>query len=148
MNTLIDNPDSSPGQCRWCKGEFNKTNKQFTHIVDDYGYQYCNTLCRKSHEKDLIEGGNIDGIQRGTGFAVLKDTNFKDVHGEKIWFPKDGKPYFDKALRKTFNSIEEKQKHMKEKGIFMEGSTSPKKWPIESGDMRNKSYRKEHRLED
>lgn len=76
------------------------------------------------------------------------DNNYKDLTGQKIWFPKDGKPYFDVALRRTFNSVKEKQSFMKERKIVMDGSDSPKKWPIESGDVRDRSYRKQMRMED
>src|SRR5690349_8446075 len=76
------------------------------------------------------------------------DSNLKDLTGQKIWFPKDGKPYFDVALRRTFNSAKEKQQYMNQNRIVMDGSESPKNWPIESGDVRDKSYRKRMRMED
>ena len=72
----------------------------------------------------------------------------KDANGEMIWFPKDGKPYFDKALRRTFKTAKEKQKHMADNQIIMRGDKGVTKWPIESGDMRHRSYRRAMRWED
>jgi len=78
------------------------------------------------------------------------NSTYRDVRGERIWFPKDGRPYFDKALGKTFHSPKEKQQYMKENNLAMDGSTSKpiSKLPPEAGDMRNRDYRKKYRLDD
>lgn len=72
----------------------------------------------------------------------------RDTMGQRIWFPKDNKPYFDKALRRTFHSAKEKKNYLKEKDLVMDGSSMPSRLPIEAGEMRNRSYRRENRLED
>ena len=81
-------------------------------------------------------------------FFVHKDKKFKDSKGTPIWFPKDGRSYHDRALNKTFHSIKQKAEYMKEKGLIMDGSVGRSKRPIEAGDTRNKSFRKEHGMED
>jgi len=81
----------------------------------------------------------------------LHDTNdsqYKDVFGTLIWFPKDGRPYFDIALRRTFNSIGEKQKYLKDNKLAMAGSDNPIRWPVEAGDNRSKAHRRAMRMED
>jgi len=80
--------------------------------------------------------------------GVMKDSKYRDDSGEKIWFPKDERPYHDKGLNRTFNTIGEKQKYMKQKGIVMDGSSMPSRLPVEAGDMRSRAYRKSMRLED
>jgi len=72
----------------------------------------------------------------------------RDLNGEPIWFPKDGKPYFDRALRRVFKNAKEKQAWMREKKIVMRGDTGPSVWKDGSGDMKNRSYRKENRWDD
>lgn len=72
----------------------------------------------------------------------------KDANGESIWFPRDGKPYFDKALRRTFVSAKEKQEYMTKNKIVMRGDAPITHWPKEAGDMRDKSYRRSMRWED
>lgn len=57
---------------------------------------------------------------------ITKNTKYKDKAGETIWFPKDEKPYFDKALRRTFNSIEEKKMYMDKHGIVQNGDSDSK----------------------
>jgi len=130
--------------CKFCGVEFNKV--RFDEGTFDEGY--CCKFHRKDHEKQLIREGRIKIDDDGIGFSVLVDSKQRDLSGEKIWFPKDGKPYFDKSLRKEFKSIQEKKAWMKEQKIVMHGSSSPKKWPIESGDMRSKEYRKRIKTED
>jgi hypothetical protein len=74
---------------------------------------------------------------------------YKDANGEKIWFPKDGKPYFDRALRRTFNTAEEKVSYMKEKRLCMVGDERyPSRPPVEAGDMRSREFRLKNRWED
>ena len=57
----------------------------------------------------------------------MVDSSFKDAKGTPIWFPKNNKPYFDKALQKTFDSKKEKHSYMKEKGFIMDGSKTSAK---------------------
>lgn len=78
----------------------------------------------------------------------ISDGIVKDSKGTPIWFPKDGRPYYDRFLGKTIRSKREKQQIMKEQGVVMDGSSSPERLPLEAGDMRNKSYRKQLRMED
>lgn len=80
--------------------------------------------------------------------STAVDSTIRDLRGQPIWFPKDGRPYFDRALRRTFNSKQEKKQYMDDKKLVMDGSDNPKHWPIESGDLRSREYRKQHRLED
>lgn len=129
--------------CKFCGIEFNKI--RFDEGTFDDGY--CSKFHRKDHEKQLIREGKLS-LDVGDNFAVLKDTKFRDSKGERIWFPKDGKPYFDQALRRTFNSIQEKSDYMKQNKIFMDGSSAFKNYPIEAGDVRDRSYRKRTKLED
>ena len=74
---------------------------------------------------------------------IMKDTKYRDSRGERIWFPKDGKPYFDRALQKTFHSIQEKSQYMKEKGLAMDGSSDKinRQNIPEAGDSRHKKIR-------
>jgi len=132
--------------CKFCGIEFNKI-KTDEGTFDE---GYCCKFHRKDHEKQLIKEGKmkVDDDDDDKDFVVLKDTKYRDGRGERVWFPKDGRPYFDKALRKTFNSIQEKTAYMKEKKIIMDGSSALKKYPIEAGELRDKSYRKNMRLED
>lgn len=71
-------------------------------------------------------------------FYVMKNSKYKDARGERIWFPSDERPYFDKALNKKFNTIQEKHAYMKEKGIIMDGSYDrpSRKTTPEAGDTK------------
>lgn len=123
--------------CKWC-------NKLLTGW--DYDNTFKESFCDKLHRLEY-EKINTDRNFLGN-FVVLKDRQYKDRNGESVWFPKDGKPYFDKALRRTFNNVHEKMAFMDEHNLVMHGSESPKRWPVESGDMRSRSYRKQTRTED
>ena len=57
---------------------------------------------------------------------ILKDQKFKDKSGETVWFPKDGKPYFDQAFRKTFNSVQEKHQYMQSTNAISTGDSDGK----------------------
>ena len=46
-----------------------------------------------------------------------------DKAGERIWFEK---PYFDTALRRTFQSIDEKKEFMDKHGIVNNGDSDAK----------------------
>lgn len=104
-------------------------------FIFDMGY--CDILHRKSHERQLIKEGKIEGIQ-STGFAVMKDSKYRDSRGERIWFPNDERPYFDKALQRTFYSKKEKAEFLKKNNLAMDGSMSnPNLRNIpEAGDAR------------
>lgn len=67
-------------------------------------------------------GTTADRLISFTG-AVFKDTKYKDKVGERIWFPKDEKPYFDTALRRKFSSIKEKKEYMDKNDLVMDGSS-------------------------
>lgn len=84
----------------------------------------------------------------GINALILKDSKLRDERGQSVWFPKDGRPYFDSALRRVFHTKQEKVSFMKEKHLVMDGSDAPKRWPIEAGDNRNRSHRRAMRLED
>lgn len=110
---------------------------------------YCSKFCRADHEKQLIKEGKMEGIRvNGIDALIVKDSKLRDSRGQPVWFPKDGRPYFDTALRRVFNTKQEKVSYMKEKNLVMDGSDSPKKWPIESGDVRSRAYRRSMRMED
>jgi len=49
---------------------------------------------------------------------VFKSSKYKDVCGETIHF---NEPYFDKALRRSFNTAEEKARFMNERRIVQNG---------------------------
>lgn len=70
----------------------------------------------------------------------MVDTNtvHRDCKGERIWFPKDGKPYYDRFLGKTFNSAKQKSEYMKKHGKFMDGSSDKPQSsnPAEAGPDR------------
>lgn len=59
-------------------------------------------------------------------FIIMKNTKYKDKAGETVWFPKDEKPYFDKALRKTFHSVQQKAEFMNRNGIVSNGDSDAK----------------------
>lgn len=115
-------------KCKKCGREFEEINS----VKDMYNAECCGEKADK-----LITSHGI-----GIGWE------FRDANGEIIWFPKDGKPYFDKALRRTFTSPEEKRSYMRRNRLVMDGSSNPSRWPVEAGDMRSKAYRRANRLED
>lgn len=83
-----------------------------------------------------------------TQVGAAIDSSMKDLAGNPVWFPKDGKPYFDKGMQRTFNTKKEKLDFMNKKRLVMDGSSNPKNWPVEAGDMRSRAYRRENKLED
>jgi hypothetical protein len=95
-------------------------------------------------EVSVLPDYRVDG---GNGKLLLKNY-LKDLNGEPVWFPKDGKPYFDRALRRTFNTPQEKKKWMDERKIVMRGDAGPSVWKDGSGDMKNRSYRRAMRWDD
>ena len=58
----------------------------------------------------------------GMGGGINVSTGLADLSGERIWFPKDGKPYFDKGLQRTFNTPLEKKEFMDKHKIISDGS--------------------------
>ena len=72
--------------------------------------------------------------------GIMKDSKYRDSQGERIWFPKDGRPYYDRALQKKFNTIQEKHQYMRENKLVMDGSSDhPDRHRIpEAGDTRNR----------
>lgn len=65
---------------------------------------------------------NKRAIKKMSTCSVSVDSTVRDLRGERIWFPKNGKSYFDKALRRTFSSIKEKKAFMDQHKIVMDGS--------------------------
>ena len=53
---------------------------------------------------------------------IVRNTSLKDKSGERVWFPKDGKPYFDQGLRTKFNTPQEKKAFMDKHNIVDGGS--------------------------
>jgi len=43
---------------------------------------------------------------------------YKDLNGNRVWFPKGKKWYFDKALNRRFYSVKEKAEFMNSHGIY------------------------------
>lgn len=121
-------------------------------------YEFECFSCKTNFEeiKSYEERGNSTPCPKcgGASFKLISSPQFniasecRDLNGNPIWFPKDGKPYKDVALRRTFNSAKEKKEWMDSKKIVMDGSESPRKYPEESGSIRDKSYRKQMRMED
>ena len=129
-------------KCEFCGDDLSKV------LVNDGAWEegYCSKIHRKDHEKQLILNGEMDGIE-GI-FGIAKDSQYRDIAGAPIWFPKDGCPYYDRSLKRTFYSKKEKCAYLKEKRLVMTGDDSPKRWPIEAGDLRSREYRRRMRLED
>ncbi len=77
-------------------------------------------------------------LSRPSGFHgdVMRDSK-----GTPIWFPSDGKPYFDRSLQRTFVSKKEKASYMKMNNLIMDGSTDKKNRPVEAGDFRKEKVR-------
>jgi len=73
---------------------------------------------------------------------ITEGTSLKDSKGTPIWFPKDGSPYYDRALNKVFKSAKEKQTFMNQNKLIMDGSSDKRNRPIESGDHRYDKVRK------
>jgi len=86
-------------------------------------------LCGEFCAIRLISGGS--GI-------LINGMKMKDSQGTPIWFPKDNKPYYDRALQKKFNTAKEKKSYLKEKKLVMDGSSDkPNRQRIpEAGDTR------------
>lgn len=119
-------------KCEHCGTSLNGQNWDGT-----YEEGYCNKLCRKDHEKQLIIEGKIPSIEyENFNVGVMKDSKLRDSRGERIWFPNDERPYFDRALQRTFNTKKEKAEFMKKNKLAMDGSSDLKKKPIEAGDFR------------
>ena len=74
---------------------------------------------------------------------IMKNSKYRDSRGERIWFPSDGKPYFDKALGVKFNSIKEKQEYMNKNNLAMDGSSDKlnRNRIPEAGDTRFKKVK-------
>lgn len=76
----------------------------------------------------------FEGFKKGSGGRYVWDEETKqflktsdEVHDPNagfngpVWFPKGGTKYFDKALNKTFYSLQEKKDYMKANGLIMQG---------------------------
>lgn len=74
---------------------------------------------------------------------ITKNSKYRDSRGEKIWFPKDEKPYYDRALQRIFHTIQEKHEYMKKNNLVMDGSSDhPNRHRMpEAGDTRNQRVR-------
>jgi len=56
-------------------------------------------------------------------FIILKNKKYIDKSGETVWFPRDDRPYFDDAIRKTFHSVKEKAEYMNSHNIISTGES-------------------------
>ena len=65
---------------------------------------------------------------------IIVRSKYKDKSGERVYFPKDGKPYFDQAFRRTFTSDKEKADFMNKHNIVDAGDS----------DIDLKRQKKEH----
>ena len=110
-------------ECDTCKLSFDRYN-----TVQNRAYYDC-PECGKPVKKIL-------SIPR-----MSADLNVRDLNGTPIWYPPAGGKHYDRVLKKTFYSKKEKADYMKEQRIVMDGSSDPASFPVEAGDMRNKSYR-------
>lgn len=74
---------------------------------------------------------------------ITKNSKYRDARGERIWFPKNEKPYYDRALQKTFHTIQEKHEYMKKNNLISDGSSDhPNRHRmLEAGDTRNQRVR-------
>ena len=57
---------------------------------------------------------------------VRSGKNYVDRAGERIWFPKDGQPYFDKAARREFKSVREKADFLNSLNYVSNGDSDEK----------------------
>jgi len=133
-------------KCQHCGQELSIIYKQvlswgFKYPDDAFDEGYCNKLCRKAHEKQLIQEGKMEGIPLSGNFAIMKDTKYRDSKGEMIWFPKDERPYFDRACQRVFHSKKEKHEYLKKNNLVMDGSSDKGNRPIEAGDYRKEKVR-------
>lgn len=110
-------------------------------------FEKTNTV-KERHNATCPECGSTDVNKLLSASTRIGLNYLKDLNGEPIWFPKDGKPYFDRALRRTFNNPKEKKAWMDQRKIVMRGDSGPSVWKEGSGDMKNRSFRRENRWDD
>ena len=102
-----------------------------------------------SERKDPQHCPQCNGIMDrliGVPEMMVAGLGERDSRGERIWFPKDGQPYFDRSLQRTFSSAKEKKEYMRENNLIMDGSHT--KIKTESGDLRSREKRKQLKMED
>lgn len=110
---------------------------EFRHVSDRNSV--CCSHCGKKAERFVV----------ATGVGFAKDSKIRDGKGTPIWFPNDERPYFDRALGKTFYTKKQKAEYMKDKGLCMDGSdTKTRNLDVAAGDVRDKNFRKHARMED
>ena len=90
------------------------------------------------NDKKCSRCGGVTDRLLSAGNPIFKDKKFKDMSGDSIDFPKDGRPYFDQGLRRTFHNIQEKKKFMDKHKIVSHGSMDKhhSDMPLEAGHER------------
>ena len=58
---------------------------------------------------------------------IYPGKKYVDKSGDRIWFPSDGKPFFDMAFRKTFNNVEERASFINSRGLVNTGDSDEKR---------------------
>ena len=152
---MIQLDDVLGKKCKYCGVELAlifKTNMEIWKVGSDGSMEdgYCEKMHRAEHQKQLIQQGVIPDLDSSGGGCVMKDTRLRDKAGNPVWFPKDDRPYFDKALRRTFHSKKEKVQYMNDNKLVMDGSDTPRNLQNipEAGDLRSRSFRKATQMED
>lgn len=107
--------------CKYCGIEFHQISPELDEGTFNEGF--CQKLHRKYHENQLIKEGKLESVKSFASFGIMKNSRYRDVYGEKIWFPADERPYFDRALQRKFSSVKEKAEYMKENKLVMDGSS-------------------------
>ena len=118
--------------CKFCEKELGKYSKDNGTFEEGY----CDKLCRKAHENQLIKEGKMEGVislEKLSTVAVMKNYTVRDKSGDKIYFPNDERPYFDPAFRRTFRTIQEKKEFMDKRNIVSSGESDERRVPIEAG---------------
>ena len=54
---------------------------------------------------------------------IVRGSSLKDKSGERIWWPKGEKQYFDQAARRVFRSPEEKKQWMDKNNVVSDGTS-------------------------
>jgi len=100
--------------------------------------EYNAELDEKCSEKKKREHAVIGAGYKNEEQIILKDQNYRDARGEMIYFPKYDRPYYDRALGKTFNSKKEKSQYLKKNKLAMDGSNDKHNNNPEAGDYRKR----------
>ena len=57
---------------------------------------------------------------------IVHGAKYKDRSGERVHFPKDGKPYFCNSSRRVFHNVKEKANYLNKHGFVDAGDSDAK----------------------